>query len=78
MARMRTIKQTMKYLKEQDSETAITEWGLRQLIKSGQLRTHKAGNKNLINLDYLIEYLNSPPEEQENDCNDYGILRKVK
>ena len=32
MARMRTIKQTMKYLKEKDSETAITEWGLRQLI----------------------------------------------
>lgn len=79
MARMRTIKQTMEYLKEQDSNTAITEWGLRQLVKSRKLKTHRAGNKYLINLDYLIEYLNNPPtEEQEESENSYGTLRQVK
>jgi len=76
--RMRTIKQTIEYLKLQDPDTAITEWGLRQLVKSGQLKTHRAGNRYLINLDYLIEYLNSHPEEPEVTCNEYGILRKVK
>lgn len=79
MARMRTIRQTMEYLKEQDSDTAITEWGLRQLVKSGKLKTHRAGNKYLINLDYLIQFLNNPPmEEKEESENNYGTLRQVK
>lgn len=76
---MRTIKQTMEYLKEKDSDTALTEWNLRNLLKSGKLKSHRAGNKYLINLDYLEEYLNNP-EQAETDAynNGYGNLRQVK
>lgn len=76
--RMRTIRQTMEYLRENDPETAITDWGLRKLVKSGQLKTHRSGNKYLINLDNLLEFLNSPPEDPDEVSNEYGILRKVK
>ncbi|MBV1759075.1 MAG: helix-turn-helix domain-containing protein [Dethiosulfatibacter sp.] len=62
MARMRTIKQTMKYLKEKDPNTSITEWWLRSMLRSGELRSHKAGNKYLVNLDYLEEYFNDLSE----------------
>jgi excisionase family DNA binding protein len=55
---MRTIKQTIEYFKKQDQETALTEWGLRQMILKGEIKYHKAGNKYLINLDYLEKYLN--------------------
>ena len=78
MARMRTIRQTMQYIKEKDSDTAITEWGLRQLVKCGKLKTHRAGQKYLINLDNFIEYLDNPPtEEEEESENNYGVLRRV-
>ena len=60
-ARMRTIKQTVQTLKEQDPGSAITEWFLRGLVKSGRLKCHKAGNRALIDLDALEEFLKTPP-----------------
>lgn len=65
MARMRTITKTIEYLKEKDPESAISEWWIRQMVRTGQLKHHKAGNKYLINLDYLEEYLKNPPDEEE-------------
>lgn len=75
MPRMRTISQAIKYLKEKDPNCAISEWYLRTLLRSGKLKHHKAGNKYLINLDYLEEYLKNPPSYEEDTP--YGILRKV-
>lgn len=75
MPRMRTISQAIKYLKEKDPNCAISEWYLRTLLRSGKLKHHKAGNKYLINLDYLEEYLKNPPSETEEA--QYGTLRKV-
>jgi len=76
--RMRTIKNTIKYLNEQDPNNCLTEWALRQLIRTGKLKTVMVGRKNLINLDHLEMFLISPPEEQEEDSSEYGALRKVK
>lgn len=76
--RMRTIKDTIKYLNEQDPDNCLTEWALRQLIRTGRLKTVLVGRKNLINLDHLETFLNAPREEQEEDCGEYGLLRKVK
>lgn len=78
MARMRTITQTMEYLREKDPNSAISEWWLRQMLKSGKLKHHKAGNKYLINLDCLEEYLRNPPEDEDNPDSQYGVLRQVK
>ena len=52
-----TVKNAVHKIKEDCPGTAITENYLRQLIKDGVLPELKAGNKVLINLDVLIEYL---------------------
>ena len=69
MARMRTISQTMKYLKEKDPDTSITEWWLRSMLRSGELKSHRAGNKYLVHLDYLELYLSGFSENEITDKN---------
>ncbi len=76
MARMRTIKQTVLHIKLTDPDTAVTEWWLRSMLKTDKLKHHMAGNKYLIDIDYLEEYLKNPPEEEKQEV-EYGILRKV-
>lgn len=77
MPRIRTIMQTVQCLKQQDPGSCVSEWWLRQLIKTGKLKCHKAGNKFLIDLDYLEEFLKNPPSEPS-VINEYGKLRQVK
>ena len=78
MARMRTISQALEYLRKQDPDSAITEWNLRTLLRSGKLKHHKAGNRYLINLDYLEEYFSNPPHDENKTINQLGVLRKVQ
>lgn len=59
-----TVKDAVQKIKEDCPGTAITENYLRQLIKDGVLPELKAGNKVLINLDVLIEYLTDPTAEK--------------
>ena len=59
-----TVKDAVHKIKEDCPGTAITENYLRQLIKDGILPELKAGNKVLINLDVLIEYLTDPTAEK--------------
>jgi hypothetical protein len=73
---MRTIKQAVQSIKEQDPESCISEWWLRQLVKSGKLKCHKAGNKYLIDIDCLEEFLVNPPSETLKKP--LGILRKIE
>ncbi|MGE5633379.1 MAG: hypothetical protein ACM3TR_20130 [Caulobacteraceae bacterium] len=77
MARMRTIKSAIEYIKQQDPSSCVTEWWLRQLAKSGRIKTHKAGSKYLIDIDYLEEFFKNPPEDVEQKFDSYGKLRKV-
>lgn len=51
LPRMRTIKQGAK-------EAGIPEHFLRQLVKQNKIVYVKAGNKSLVNLDCLIDFLN--------------------
>ncbi|MGN0623916.1 MAG: helix-turn-helix domain-containing protein [Oscillospiraceae bacterium] len=50
LPRMRTIKQTAE-------ETGLHEYFIRQLVKQDKIKYVKAGRKVLVNLDKLIEYL---------------------
>jgi len=77
MARMRTIKSAIEHIKQQDPESCVTEWWLRQMVKSGKLRHHMAGTKYLLDIDYLEEYLRNPPEDIVTPF-EYGRLRQVK
>ena len=57
MPRLRTLSETISYLKEQDPKTAITANALRCMVVSGKVPYIKAGKKYLIDLDILFEYL---------------------
>ena len=59
-----TIKDAMQKIKQDCPETAISEHFLRQLIRDGILPALKAGNKALINMDVLSEFLSDPEAEK--------------
>lgn len=77
LARMRTAHQAAEYFKHLDPETSFTEYHINRLIKTGVLPVFKSGNKRLINLDKLIQYLNSEIKDQESAGKDYGKIRRV-
>lgn len=58
--RMRTAKQAAIELRAMDPNTVIREYHIRALINSGALPTVCAGTRKFINLDVLIDYLNTP------------------
>lgn len=59
-----TIKDAMQKIKQDCPDTAISEHFLRQLVRDGVLPALKAGNKALINMDVLSEYLSNPEAEK--------------
>lgn len=61
----RTIKQCYQFVKELDNDTAITEWFIRQLCINGKIKYYKSGNKSLVNLDSLLNYLNQDNFKEE-------------
>ena len=58
IARMRTINECVKEIKKLDSESAITEWFIRSLVKDDEIKYFMAGTKVLVNFDSLLSYLN--------------------
>lgn len=77
LARMRTVKQCYEYFKKEDPESSISEWYLRNLCVQNKIQVFHTGRKRLINLDKLIEYLNSEPVDNEKIPFNYGTIRKV-
>ena len=59
-----TVKNAVERIKSDCPETAISEHFLRQLIRDGVLPELKAGNKLLVNMDVLAEYLAHPNAEK--------------
>lgn len=60
LPRMRTVKEAYQEIKELDSNTAITPYRIRQLVKTGAVPSVEAGKKRLVNLDMLLDYLSEP------------------
>ncbi len=56
IARMRTIRETAEYFKQQDSETRVTEYCIRAKVKSGELKAVYAGCKALLDIDKTAAY----------------------
>lgn len=75
MARMRGIKATIDYLKNQDPDTAVTEFWLRGILNSGAVPYHKAGKRFLVNLDALEAYLANPPVQMTEEVEPPRIRR---
>ena len=60
LPRMRLIKECVAELKAVDPGTAVTEYYIRGLVKTGKIPVVMAGKKALINLDGLLGYLANP------------------
>ena len=56
---------TFKTVKETAEITGLAKNHIRQLVLNNQIKTIKAGKKILINLDYLVEFLNGNVEPIE-------------
>ncbi len=65
--RIRTIPQCLNEIKSLDNDTAVTENFIRSLCKSGLVKHFKSGNKYLVNLDHLLEFLNYTTGGIDND-----------
>lgn len=57
MLTMRTIEQASKIIKGRDEKTALTKHAIRQLVISGELPSVRVGNKYLLSMEALEQYL---------------------
>ena len=55
--RMRTVSKIVSELKKMDPNTEVSEYYIRQIVKSGMVPVVWAGKKALINLDDVLELL---------------------
>ena len=62
MARFRTIRGALGYIRGIDPDTAITEHYLRQLVLNEVINCKKSGSRYLIDLDDLIRFLTNNDE----------------
>lgn len=80
LPRMRTIAAAHKEIKELDPNSALTQNQMRIMVKTGKIPCVKAGRHVLINLDILIDYLNSAEYqngETAQPAPEYGKLRRI-
>ena len=74
--RMRTIQEAAAELKMIDEHTAVTPYRIRQMVLDGTIPHVKAGNKRLLNLDTLLDYLAAAPAPSPLQPQ-YGRVRPV-
>jgi len=73
---MRTISGAIREIKAADPNSEFREWALRQLIKSGKIKSVRIGVKYLVDVDAVIEYLRNPIVDEVEPVQ-YGKLRRV-
>lgn len=54
---MRTIDQIAQLIRDDDPETALTKTAIRRLVTTGAIRSVKVGQKYLVSLEAVNEYL---------------------
>lgn len=55
---LRSVRASYELIKAQDQDTAITINAIRVWCKQGKVRSLTAGNKILVDIDSLLEYIN--------------------
>ena len=76
--RMRTARKIVGEIKKLDPDSDVTEYCVRQIIKSGAVPVTWAGGKALVNLDAILEVFNmgtEQPSEPEEPV--VGGIRRV-
>ena len=77
LARMRTLDEAYKELKQLDPQSAVSKYFIRQLALTGVIPTVMAGRRRLINFDGLLAYLNGDNAAVSNTA-PYSGIRKIK
>lgn len=62
--KLRSINQTLAFLKQQDPDTAISYHTIMRDVKAGKIHSIKSGNRFLILLSDAYEYYYGIPLEQ--------------
>lgn len=75
--RMRTIQEAAVELRRIDPNTAVTPYFIRRMVLNGTIPHVKAGNKRLVNLDTLLDYLANAPAPDPEPM-EMGRIRPVK
>lgn len=81
LPRMRTVDNAVKEMKQADPGTEVTSGLIKELVAQGKIAYQCVGNKKLINLDALMQYLATSssgdytPTAKEDMR---GIIRAVK
>lgn len=65
--RLRTIKQTITEIRDNDPNTCLTEWGLRSMILEGAIPSIRRGAKYLIDIDDIEYYINTLKKGNKNE-----------
>lgn len=78
MPRMRLLKQAHAEIVADDPDTALTMTALRRLVLSGVIPTVRAGRKRFINMDALLDYLDSSGGTVKPSTDEVGIIRPVQ
>lgn len=63
MQRIRTIKETLQMIKQEDPNTGLSEFLIRKPANNYKIRSFKNGNKILIDYDSLLAFLQSKDYE---------------
>lgn len=65
MRTMRTIDAAAAEIRAADPHTALTKTALRRLVVSGAVPSVRIGQKYLVDLEILDNYLGGQPQQQE-------------
>lgn len=63
MKHYRTVSAAFDEIQNQDPDTAITPWYLRQIVRSGLIPSVNAGTKKLIALEDIEQFLEAEGRE---------------
>ena len=66
--RMRTIDNAYAEIKALDPQTNFTKRALRRMVKTNEIPSTQIGNKYLINLDKLLEFLSCGYYNKADTC----------
>ena len=66
--RMRTIDGCMKEIRQIDPDSMFTKRALQRMIYNGEFPSVMVGNKHLINLDSLLDFLSGGNYNQSATC----------
>lgn len=65
LPRMRTIKKCVEHFRNEDPETSVNEYQIRQIVKNNSFLAVMSGKKYLVDLDKLIEYFACPEADKQ-------------